>query len=44
MKCSSMYDNLYPANAPNAEGIGNTISRPKSVTYFGLFTIVPINT
>ena len=37
-----MYVNLYPVKAPNADGIGNTINLPKSVTYFGLLTILPI--
>ncbi len=37
-----IYDNLYPVKAPNADGIGKTISLPKSVTYFGLFKILPI--
>ena len=30
------------ANAPKADGNGNTISLPRSVTYLGLLTILPI--
>jgi hypothetical protein len=35
-------DNLYPVKAPRAEGIGNTINLPRSVTYLGRLTILPI--
>lgn len=42
MYCSKIYPSLYPVNAPKTEGKGNTINLPKSVTYFGLLTIVPM--
>ncbi len=38
-----VYDSLNPAKAPSADGIGKTINLPKSVTYFGLFTILHKN-
>ena len=40
-KFITKYDNLYPVNAPKADGIGKTINLPKSVTYLGLLTILP---
>ena len=35
-------DNLYPVKAPSADGIGNTIILPRSVTYLGRLTILPM--
>ena len=42
MNVMNRSDNLYPVKAPIADGIGKTISFPKSVTYFGRLTILPI--